>query len=45
VRHLHAERMELATHRDELILKERQKEEAAKAAAPEALIEGPAAAE
>jgi DNA-directed RNA polymerase subunit beta' len=36
----------VATHRDELILKERQKEEAAKAAAvPEALIEGPAAAE
>jgi DNA-directed RNA polymerase subunit beta' len=36
----------VATHRDELILKERQKEEAAKAAAgTEALIEGPAAAE
>jgi DNA-directed RNA polymerase subunit beta' len=35
----------VATHRDELILKERQKEEAAKATGSEALIEGPAAAE
>jgi len=34
----------VATHRDELILKERQKEEAAKTGG-EALIEGPAAAE
>jgi hypothetical protein len=35
----------VATRRDELILAERRKEEAAAAVKPEALIEGPAAAE
>jgi hypothetical protein len=32
----------VATHRDELILAERQKEQAASEVKPEALIEGPA---
>ncbi len=35
----------VATHRDELILAERRKEEAAAAVKPEALIEGPASTE